>query len=164
MTPRPMTALDGTDDKLARAVVKIRERAGDDPDVARLLEMIERRPDGVCKVLPRKNRGGTSARWAAAIAQRNERLRTLRASLWPALQPFVAAALIAGKFRTYETDRWPRERDEVVAPLGEPQRTFWMILRDQAAGGAKMPGVSQAGRSSQRGRLRQLAMILERPD
>jgi hypothetical protein len=143
MTPRPMTALDAADDQLARAVGKIRERAGDDPDVAWLVGAIERRPDAVCKVLARKNRGGRSARRAAENAERNERLRTLRVSLWPALQPFAAATLIGRKFRTYETGRWPRERDYPVAPLDEPERTFWTILRDHADGGPRMPDVRQ---------------------
>jgi len=151
MTPRPMTALDAADDQLARAAAKIRERAGDDLDLAWLADGIERRPAAVRKALARKNRGGTSARQAAANAKRNERLRTLQASLWPALQPFAAATLIARKFRTYETDRWPRERDCLVAPQSyEPARTFWMILRDHADGGARMPAV------------RQLATILDR--
>jgi transposase len=148
--------------QLARAVAKIRECAGDNPDVVWLIEGIERHPDAVCKVVARKNRGGKSAHQAASLAQRDGALRRLRASLCPTLQSFAAAAFIATKFQRYESDRWPRERDEVVAPLDEPERTFWAILRGRDGGGPKMPGVS--GRSSQRWRLRQLAMILERPD
>lgn len=152
----PATSPESAADPIARAVAKVREQFGDDADVACLLAA------AVGKVPRKKGRGGISARRAAQNALRNERLRTLRARLWPALQPPAAAALIAEKFRRYETSRWLRLRecDEVVAPLDEPQRTFWMILDDQAKGGAKMPGVSRDGRSSKRDQLRQLATIL----
>lgn len=135
--------------QLARTLGKIRERAGDDLDVLRLVQAIERRP-GVRKELSQKNRGGKSERWAAALAQRNQALRQLRAELYATQQPGAAAALIAGKFRRYECERWPRERGCLVAPRDEPQRTFWTILRDHEAGGPKMP------------RWRQLATILDR--
>jgi hypothetical protein len=143
MTSRPETALNAADDQLARAVGKIRERAGDDRDVVWLVETIERRPDAVRKLLSRGRRGGKSARRAAAIAQRNEALRGLRMTLWPMLRPFAAASLIVTKFCRYEADRWPRERVAMVAPLDEPQRTFWRILRDHEAGGPVMPDVRQ---------------------
>jgi hypothetical protein len=169
MTPRPMTALDAADDQLARALGTIRERAGDDRDVVWLAEAIERRVGAVRKMLGqnnrggkserqaaalakrKKSRGGKSARWAAALAQRNnQRLRPLHAKLYPTLPPGAAALLMCTNFRRYESDRWPRERDYPVAPLDEPARTFWMILRDHEAGGPKMPG------------WRQLATILGR--
>ena len=140
-----MTALDAADDQLARAVGKNRERAGDDRDVVWLVETIERRPDAVRKLLSRGKRGGKSVRQATANARRNEALRTLRANLWPSLKSksHAAATLIVATFRRYESDRWPRECDAVVAPLDEPQRTFWMILRDHEAGGPMMPDVRQ---------------------
>jgi hypothetical protein len=137
-----MTALDAVDDKLARAVGTIRERLGDNPDVVWLAEAIER--PAVRKVLARKNRGGKSARQAAALAQRNnQRLRPLHAKHYATLSSGAAAKQMSEEFERYETDRWPRERDEVVAPLREPQRTFWMILRDRASGGPRMPNVRQ---------------------
>jgi hypothetical protein len=80
---------------------------------------------------------------AAALAQRNEALRRLRARLWPALEPDAAAALMVARFRTYASARWPRERDDLVAPLTEPAATFWKILRDCDAGAPRMPGVRQ---------------------
>jgi hypothetical protein len=140
MTPLA-TSPETAADPIARAVAKLRELLGDDAEVAYLLDRLD--AAAVDKVPRKKGRGGISARRAAENARRNERLRTLRASLWPALQPFAAAPLIAKKFRRYETGRWPRECDAVVAPLDEPQKSFWLILRDRAAGGPKMPDVRQ---------------------
>ena len=144
-------ALDAADDKLARAVGKVREVAGDDCDVVWLVQEIERRPDAVRKLFSRGRRGGKSARQAAALERRNQRLRQLRANkLYATLPPGAAAFLICSNFQTYESDRWPRERADPVAPRDEPQRTFWMILRDHhEADGPKMP------------RCRQLAAILQ---
>jgi hypothetical protein len=146
-----MTTRDAADDQLARALGTIRERVGDDRDVVWLVETIERRP-AVRKVLARKNRGGKSARQAAALERRNQALRQLRANkLYATLPPGAAASLICANFQTYEAIRWPRERDAPVAPRDEPLRTFWMILRDHhKADGPKMPG------------WRQLATILDR--
>jgi hypothetical protein len=145
------TALDAADDQLARAVGKIRERAGDDRDVVWLVETIERRPDAVRKLLSRGRRGGKSARQAAALERRNQALRQLRANkLYATLPPGAAASLICANFQTYAAIRWPREHDAPVAPRDEPQRTFWTILRNHhKADGPKMPG------------WRQLATILD---
>jgi hypothetical protein len=143
MTPRPMTALDAADDRLARAVGKIRERAGDDRDVVWLVETIDRRAAAAGKVLRKKARGGKSARQAEALERRNQALRQLRVKLCPTFTPLAAAALICAKFQRYESDRWPRERDDVVKPRKEPQRTFYTILRNREAGGARMVGLPQ---------------------
>jgi len=140
---RPATSLDTANDRLSRAVGKVREVAGDDCDVVWLVQEIERRPDAVRKLFSRGRRGGTSARQAAALERRNQALRQLRAELCPTLTPPAAAALICAKFRRYESDRWPRELDDVVAPRKEPARTFYKILRDHEAGGPVMPDVRQ---------------------
>jgi hypothetical protein len=130
--------------QLARAVGTIRERLGDNPDVVWLAEAIERGVVVVRKVPSQKKRGGKSEHWAAELERRNsQRLRPLHAKHYATLSPGAAAKQMSEEFETYETDRWPRERDKVVAPLREPQRTFWMILRDHAAGGPRMPNVRQ---------------------
>lgn len=140
----PAPALDDAGDRLERAAAAIRARAGDDPDVAWLIAAIERRPAAVRKLLARGQRGGVSADRAAALERRDDLLRRLRDRLWPALTPGAAAARMVAAFRSYESDRWPRERDGLVAPPGEPQRTFYLILRDfHAAGGPRMPDVRQ---------------------
>jgi len=138
---RPATTLDTGDDRLGRAVAKVREQVGDDADVAWLLDRLD--AAAARRLFGRRKRGGTSARWAAAITGRNEPLQRLRVSLCPALRPSAAASLIVAKFLRYESVRWPDERDALVAPLDEPARTFWTILRDHEVGGPKMPNVRQ---------------------
>jgi hypothetical protein len=140
---RPATSPETAADPIARAVAKVREQLGDDADVACLLDRLDAAAVG--KVPRKKGRGGKSARWAAAIAQRDGALRRLRANkLYATLPPGAAAFLICSNFQTYESDRWPRERAAPVAPRDEPQRTFWMILRDHhEADGPKMPGCRQ---------------------
>jgi hypothetical protein len=130
---------DGAGDWLARAVAVVSERAGGDPDVVRLVEAIAR--PAVRRALARGKRGGQSARRAFAIERRNEALRALRAGRWPDLSIYAAAVVMRAAFDRYASDRWPRERAAMVAPIGEPFRTFWVILRDHEADGPPMPDV-----------------------
>jgi hypothetical protein len=134
-------------DWVARAVAVVRERAGDHPDVVHLVEAVAR--PAVRKVLARGKRGGPSVRRAAAIERRNEALRALRAGRWPDLSGHAAAVVMRAAFDRYASDRWPRERAAVVAPVTEPFGTFWRILHDHEAGGPPVPDV------------RRLAMILD---
>lgn len=125
-----------------RALAKVREQFGHDADVACLLDRLD--ADVVRKVLCRKSRGGTSARYAAQLARRDEALGRLYAVLCPAVSAYAAACLLTRQFRRYESGRWLRERDDVIAPIAaEPVPTFWRLLRGYADGGPRFPKVTR---------------------
>jgi hypothetical protein len=130
---------------LRRQAPKLRERKAD-IELSWLADFLERNSVAMAEAIERigngtKGRGGTSKERAAALAERNAWLRSLRDRLpaYRGLERYPAAKLMLQQASRYERDRWPREKKENVAPIVEPARTFWKILKKHEAGGPKMP-------------------------
>jgi hypothetical protein len=77
-----------------------------------------------------RGRGGVSPEWRAKLDARDAALRRLRAALCPKLTTNSAAVFIGLLFKRYQDGRWKFERNNLVAPCKEPERTFWRCLRD----------------------------------
>ena len=99
-----------------------------------LIEAIDRWQSRECETLDRAlrltGRGGVPAAKAAKLAQRNRLLRRLWSIVpeWAELTPYAAAGVMSLSVERYITTRWPREKDSVTAPPGEPAATWWRIL------------------------------------
>ncbi|MDO9417961.1 hypothetical protein [Pararhizobium sp.] len=82
--------------------------------------------------------GGASPVRRMQLGRRNRRLCELRDDIpeWAAMTPATAAKAMAASALRYQTDRWPRERDQLSAPSAEPAATWWRVLRS----GEAIPG------------------------
>lgn len=79
-----------------------------------------------------RSRGGVSVRRTLQNNERDDLIRHLvrEHPVWGAEPPTIAARKVRHAFEAYESSRWLRDRHAAIAPISEPQATFWRLLKE----------------------------------
>ncbi|RWM21733.1 MAG: hypothetical protein EOR73_09985 [Mesorhizobium sp.] len=123
-------------DRRLTALTKLADlaAASDDEGVRELAQAINEVCSGAEKSLDRRlgirRRGGVSLARRTILGQRDLLLQTLwrNSPTWSDLAPSAAARVMVQVASRYQTNRWPRERHFIAAPVVEPDATWWKIL------------------------------------
>lgn len=79
-----------------------------------------------------RSRGGVSVQRTLQNDERDDLIRHLvrEHPVWAFDPPTTAARKVRHAFDAYESNRWLRDRNAALAPITEPQATFWRLLKD----------------------------------